>query len=394
MPKATQEQTRQHNRRLILKTIYAQDTVSRADVARMTALTRTTVSNVVSGLIADGYVAEIGYGRSSGGKRPILLRVEDRARTMLAIDLGNSTLRGSVVDLRGELLSTHNVPVIGRKGPAVVALIYQLIDSLLAENKAPLLGIGIGAPGIIDSENGIISEAVNLGWHNLPLKELLETRYDLPVHIANDSDAAAMGEFTFGGKRDLKNIIVVKIGQGISAGIILNGQLYHGDNFAAGEIGHVTVVEQGERCSCGNLGCLETVAASQVLVNKAKQLAQQKDSLLLQYAVSIEVINTDTVLQAGRNGDQAVLAMVAEIGRYLGIVIAHLLAVLNVQHIVIAGRTARFGDALLQPIRQTMQQRVLPQIAAKTIISRSQLKQNIVVQGAAALLMSRELGLV
>ena len=251
MPKATRKQTKEHNTQLVLKTIYDRGQTSRAEIARTTKLTKTTVSYIVSELIQNGLVEETGIGNSDGGKPPILLGVVDNARYLIGIDLANSEFRGAIIDLRGEIVQRFNLPVANRKADEALELVYTLVGKLLASTDVPILGIGIGTPGLMDPENGIVRRSVNLDWHNLPLRQLIERRCDLPCYIANDCQAAALGEYTFGGNSSKPNLIVVKVGRGIGSGIVLNGQLYYGDGFGAGEIGHLVVVSDGELCACG-----------------------------------------------------------------------------------------------------------------------------------------------
>jgi glucokinase-like ROK family protein len=257
------------------------------------------------------------------------------------------------------------------------------------------LGIGIGTPGITDTQQGIIYEAVNLGWSDLPLRELLTERYDVPVHVANDSQAAALGEFSFGFGEKVSNLVVVKAGSGISAGIVLNGRVFPGDNASPGEIGHVTAVPDGKLCTCGRHGCLETVASSRAIIESARTIVQtQPDSIMAQLAASTDMITTDLVLQAFDAGDTAVQALIVDVGRYLGTAVAYLSSILNIQHLIIAGRTARFGDKLLTAVRDQLDQSVLARIAQNTQIELSALETDIVILGAAALVLSRELGVV
>jgi predicted NBD/HSP70 family sugar kinase len=241
----------------------------------------------------------------------------------------------------------------------------------------------------------MVYEAVNLGWHNLPLKQLLEARYPFPIYIANDSQVAVLGEYIFGQNQEVPNLVVVKAGRGISAGVVLDGRLYIGEHSGQGEIGHVVVVENGELCRCGHVGCLETVASTRAVVEQAQAAARSnRASTLSRYAATPEAITTDVVFAAFVESDPAVCEIIANVGRYVGIAIAHLAALLNIQRIVIGGRLARFGDYLLEAIRQELSRRVLPKIAEETELSLSRLGENIVIQGGAALLLSQELELV
>lgn len=394
MKKAYQQQTKDHNTRLILKTIYNQCQISRADVARLTNLTRTTVSYIVSALMQDGLVAEVGQGAPKGGKPPILLSVADDARCLIGIDLAESEFRGAVFNLRGKIKHCHSLPIQDRDGDAALALVYKLIDEMIAAAHNPILGIGIGTPGLMDARRGVVRNAVNLDWHDLPLGDLLEERYKLPAYIANDSQVAALAESTFGDSQDTPNLIVIKAGRGIGAGIVLDRQLYYGDGFGAGEIGHVVVVENGDLCRCGRHGCLETVASSRAIIKRAQAVAQNNPgSTLHRFAATPQEINTDVVLLAFEAGDPALQSIVTEAGRYLGLAVANLVGALNVQRIVIAGSLARFGQALLEPIRQEVKQCSLAALADETTIEITRLGPDIVIQGAAALLLARELGL-
>ncbi|MBE7467969.1 MAG: ROK family transcriptional regulator [Anaerolineales bacterium] len=395
LQKATHEQTKIHNKNLVLKIIYDHHEVSRADIARITYLTPPTVSTTVAELIEEGLVEETGYGPSAGGKPPTLLRVVDDSRHLIGIDLANSEFRGAVINLRGQMIHQANVPVTPGNGQTALELVYQLIDRLMTAISRPLLGIGVGTPGLVDAQRGVVRKAVNLDWQDLSLRGLLETRYNLPVFVANDSHVAAVAEYVFGQERKTPNLIILKVGRGVSAGIVLNGRLHYGDGSGAGEIGHVRVVEQGALCSCGHYGCLETVTSSRFIVERAKAIAQENPhSLLHQFAPTPEAITTDVVIQAFEAGDEEVRQVIAEVGHYLGIAVANLIGTLNIQSILIGGRVARFGEPLLEPIRQEMKQRAMGMLADETQVSLSRLGQEIVILGAAALILTHELSLI
>jgi glucokinase-like ROK family protein len=394
MKKANSQQAKVHNRLLILRTIYNNARISRADIARVTGLNRATVSDAVTELMKDGVVAEVGIGSSVAGKPPILLSMVDDARYLIGIDLAESEFRGAVINLRGKIIHRLNLAINGRDGDAALASVYGLLDKLIPLAEGPILGIGIGTPGLINTRQRVVRNAVNLDWHDLPLGDLLDERYKMPVHIANDSQAAALAEFTFGDSKNISNLIVINIGRGTGAGIVLNRQLYYGDSFGAGEFGHVAIVENGERCRCGHYGCLETVTSSQAIVRSARAIAKNDlHSKLYRLVASPEEINMDIVSQAFEAGDDAIRTLITEVGRYLGFAAAILVGILNVNRIVIAGRVARFGQALLEPIKQEIKRRSLPGLADETVVEITTLGPDIVILGAAALLLNHELGL-
>lgn len=394
--KVTRAQSKSHNRGLVLKTIYGETETTRADIARQTRLARATVSQAVAELIDEGLVAEIGQKAPNGsGKPATLLRVVDGSRHLIGLDLANHEFRGAVFDLRGRLVHRLSVPVPQSDGDTALRLVYDLTGALLAAATSPVLGLGVGVPGLVDARQGVILETVHLDWQGLPLQDLLQQRYGLPVHIANDCHAAALAEYTFGEHEHTGNLVVLKVGPGVSAGIVVNGRLHYGDGHGAGEIGHVRVVEDGEPCPCGHLGCLETVVSRRVLLQRARAIARSDPhSRLLQFASTpAQITTTDMVLRAFQAGDPAVAEVVGEMGRALGSAVAGLVGVLNIEHILLAGSMARFGEALIAPMQHEMRQAAHARLADRTEIRLSGLGQDIVMLGAAALVLANELGL-
>jgi predicted NBD/HSP70 family sugar kinase len=379
--RATHQQTRTFNQQLVLRAIYDRSAVSRAELARVTGLTRTSISELVGDLLTDGLVEEAGRGPSTGGKAPILLRVRAAGRHLIGLDLGESHFTGAVVDLRGEVLRQTSVPLDGRDGQAAIELVYMLIDSLISGNgKSPLLGIGIGAPGLVDSRTGVVRWSVNLAWSDLPLGELVEQRYGVPVVVANDSQAAAVAELTFGVQSRPENLVVVRVGRGVGAGIILNGQVFHGDGSGAGEIGHTIIGDGRERCRCGRIGCLETVASMRAMVASASRVAPT-------------VTDDDSLVAALRAGDDKVRAVVAHAGQMLGLALAGLIGTINVRRVLLVGPAAELGDIWLGAVRERARASALPLLAEETEIELGEAQQNIVLLGASGLLMTHELGL-
>ncbi len=402
MEKATREQTKNHNTRLVLKTIYREVDVSRADIARITNLTRTTVSDIVAELIDEGLLVETGIGELAGGKPPILLRVEEGARQLICLDLSTTPFTGSLVNLRGTILHHQEVgPKLPDQGCAerggltcenALEAVNQLLDGLVASATAPVIGIGIGVPGLTDIAKGVVRRSVRLDWTDVPLRDLLEKHYHLPVYLSNDSHAAALAEYTFGEMRGAANLIVVRIVGGIGAGILLSGMLHYGDGFGAGEIGHLTVVDGGRLCSCGNHGCLETVALPSAIVQRMRELAEY-EWISFAGKVKPEEIDWAFVQQAFAAGDETVIELVQEAGRYLGTAIANLVSILNVHRILISGCYGTFGDTFLEAVRREVSRKALSTTANETQIVNTTLGPDIITLGVTALVLSNEMGL-
>ena len=378
--KATHHQTRTFNQQLVLRALYDDSPLSRADLARLTGLTRTSVSDLVGTLIDDGLIEEVGRGRSSGGKSPILLRVVPDGRLLIGLDLADSQFSGAVVNLRGDILRSMQLPLEGRDGEAAVDLVFRLVDALRGDDRSPLLGIGIGAPGVIDTRTGTVRWSVNLEWADLPLGPLVQRRYGVPVVVANDSHAAALAELTFFRRPRPNNLIVIKVGRGVGAGVIVNGQLFQGDGYGAGEIGHVSMGHEGAACRCGRAGCLETRTSMRALVDAAR---------------TVEPTITDEagLVTAFQSGVAGVRQVVLDAARELGSAVGWLIGVLNVRHVLLVGPVAALGEDWLDEVRRSALSSVLGLFARDTRIEFGHVHDDVVVLGASALLMERQLGL-
>lgn len=370
MKKATHQQTKQHNRDLVLRTIFANDPISRAEIARVTHLTRTTVSDVVSGLITEGLVDEVGRGESIGGKSPILLSVIADSRYLIGLNLAQDKFIGAVVNLRGEIKETVEVEVHDDNGGKALQLVYQILDQLIRKKHKPLVGIGVGTPGLINTREGIVLSAVNLEWENLPLGSLLQKKYKIPVLVLNDSQATAIGEYVYGNKhKPDENLIVVNVKYGIGAGILVNGQLFQGDGGGAGEIGHVVVQECGELCRCGKRGCLETISSARAVMQHLKV-----DSL-------------DAVHSAFEAGSTKAKESIERAARYLGISLANLIGTLNIQKIVLTGDMTRFGKSWLETVNASMRNAALTRMSEGTQLELGTLDYRACILGASAFLL-------
>ncbi len=378
--KATHQQTRTFNQQLVLRALHDHSPLSRADLARLTGLTRTSVGVLVGTLLDEGLIEEVGRGPSTGGKSPILLRVAPDGRHLIGLDLGEARFTGAVVNLRGEILRSLHLPLDGRNGDAAVDLVVQLVDALRTDDRPPLLGIGIGAPGIIDSSTGTVRWSVNLDWADLRLGPLLEQRYGVPVLVANDSHAAALAELTFLRRARPTNLIVIKVGRGVGAGIILNGQLFQGDGYGAGEFGHVSLGSGDAPCRCGRRGCLETVTSMRALVDAAG-------------AVEPSITDESGLVAAFLAGVTDIRRIVLDAARELGVSLGWLIGVLNVRHVLLVGPVAQLGDDWLNEVRRSARSSALPVLARDTQIEFGHVHDDVVVLGASALLMEQQLGL-
>ena len=394
--KATRAQTKEHNKRLILKAIYDQAPISRADLARFTKLTRASISNVVAPLLEEELVIETGLAHKNIGKPPTLLTINEDARHLISLDLANGAFHGNIFNLKGKVVERVDIPLDDRRGEDAVQLVFRLVEQLMEKVTRPLLGIGIGTPGVVEPRQGVVKSAINLNWMDLPLGPLLEERFELPVYLANDAQVAALAQYLFSSKKqDTENLILVKVGRGIGSGIVFGGEIFYGDGFSAGEIGHVVVDPSGVLCTCGHYGCLETKASTNALMEDVERIARANPSSKLYDLVKRgDELTPEAVLEAHLNNDFTIRPVIERSGRYLGAAIAHLVAALNIRNIYIAGSMAQFGPALLEPVQQEVDRLSFPALTNQINIRISDLGPEIVALGAAALVLNYEMGVV
>src|SRR5690606_31836146 len=279
--KVLPEHARSHNRALVLQTLYRSGPVSRADLARATGLTRVTVSDLVADLLADGLVVELGTrGDSRPGKPATLLDIHRDGYCIVGVDLSEyGVFRGAVLDLDGHLLERGEVAIQdGVVGAAATERVLGLVRTLLDATSVPVLGIGVGSPGVVDLA-GTVLRAPNLGWTDEPLQRIIAEATGLPALVANDANAAVLAEHSFGDA--LSDTMLIKVGHGVGSGLLLGGTPLYGNRFAAGEIGHVVVgTDGGEPCACGKSGCLETWMATPRLDARIAAEPDARDDIL------------------------------------------------------------------------------------------------------------------
>jgi predicted NBD/HSP70 family sugar kinase len=348
------EDTRRHHRSLILQQLFAEGPASRADLARATGLTRVTVSDLVGGLIADGLLGELGApAEIKVGKPPTLVGLLADAAHIVALDLSpDDRMTGAVIDLLGQVKARAEVPHQRASGEEAVSLAVGLAQQLRKSTDRPLLGVGVGTPGVVDGR-GVVLDAHNLKWAGVDLPGIIRRELDVPVYVANDANTAVLGEYTFGGTT-AADLMLLRIGVGVGAGLVVGGALVEGHSWAAGEIGHVVVDPAGPHCACGRTGCLETIVAVPHL----------------------------------RRGERPLAA----VGTVLGEALAPVVAALNLHEVVLAGPPDLLEGELREALEATVRQRVMAGSAADLVVRLSPLGDDVVLVGAAVLVLSGELG--
>lgn len=360
--KVLPEHARGHNRALVLQTLYHAGAMSRADLSRETGLTRVTISDLVAEFIADGIVVEMGVREAVGpGKPPILIDIDRVGHQIVGLDLsGTSAFVGAVLSLDGDVLERREVPrPDSADGDAVYAATLELARTLVAASTQPLLGVGIGTPGVVRPD-GVVLSSPNLGWTNFPLEAKLGVDLDLPVLARNDANAAVLAEYTFGDAK--ADFMLIKLGRGVGAGIITASQPLLGSRFAAGEIGHVVVgTDGGPRCACGKDGCLEAW---------------------------LSVSRMRAALDADPDAHDAILR---DSGTRMAIAIAPIVAALDLSEVVLSGPADLLDGILIDAAIETLHARTLEGVFEDVSVRLTH-QDDIVLRGAAVMVLSGQLG--
>jgi len=385
---------RRHNRAVVLELVRTQGPISRAALARTGHLSMPAVMDIVSGLLDEGLIQEIGVGPSSGGRRPVLLELVPQAYCAIGLEVGARTLRAVVTDLHATVTQRINVPSEMERGPeALLEQVRHVLDEILAQHIASfggVLGIGLALPApVLNSASMSFSPPSYPGWGQLQLGELMADGYGIPVLVDNDANAAALGELLYGAGRGVRNMFYVLVDRGIGGAAIVDGQLYRGSDGGAGELGHMFIDPESPMCGCGRYGCLQAIVGRASIAQRAQRALKLAGFAELD-GQPVADIGTDAVITAAQNGVEHMRTVLTESGNYLGIGIANVVNLLNPELVVLGGSTMRAGDLVLQPVIEVVQRRAFTNMAAKLPIVVGHLGEDASAVGAAALVL-REL---
>jgi glucokinase len=318
-------------------------------------------------------------------------------KPVLTVDLGGTKIIAAVVLPDGKIISRNYCLTTADEGPEIVIdrIVFAVNRAIAQANltTSEMIGIGIAAAGILDTERGVVTTSPNLQhWHNVPLRDILADRLGIVTYVINDANAAALGEHRFGAGIGFDNMIYLTVSTGIGGGVIIDGELCSGTDGCAGEVGHMTVEADGPQCHCGNFGCLEALASGWAVAKAAITRINngEKSSIVELVDGRLENITAETVAAAARRGDQLAADIVAEAANYLGIGLANLVNIFNPELIVIGGGLSKMGNMLLKPARKVIKGRAF-QLPAQTVsIVRARLGSNAGIVGAAAYVFDQQ----
>jgi predicted NBD/HSP70 family sugar kinase len=370
---------RDRNRAQVVAVLRQAGTASRADIARVTGLSRTTVSSLVGELELAGFVASVKDDAPSGtgrGRPGVRLALQPAAGAVLGIDFGHTHIRVAVADLSSRVLAErHRALDVDHAADAALETATKLAEEVLTEgsvDRAQIVGVGVGLPGPLDRLTGTVGSSVILpGWAGLRPTEELGRRLRLPIAVDNDANLGALAEFTLGAGRAATDIVYLKLSSGIGAGLVLGGLLHRGATGIAGELGHVLSTTEGRVCRCGNRGCLETVAAAPALLELLR--------------VSHGELTLPDLLRLAEEGDVGVRRVFGDAGRSIGRALADLVNAVNPELVVVGGDLSAVGEPLLDGIRASLERYALPAANAAVEVVPGVLGERAEVLGAVAL---------
>lgn len=348
----------------VLETVFWSSGISRAELATESGFSRSKANAATAALIERGMLDETGPQASSGGRRPETLLLAAGMGVLAAIDLGASSVDVALLAPDLTILASHGERIEISDGPGIVlSRIQEILRDLRKRcniRREQVIGIGMGAPGPVEFDSGLlVAPPIMPGWEGFSIREYLREEYAAPVFIDNDVNVMAMGEL-WRLHRKLPNFIVLKIGTGIGCGIVCNGMIYRGTNGSAGDVGHICVDPAGERCHCGNQGCVEVMAAGPAIARLGTEAAKAgKSSQLAQVFEEKGFITPEDVGQASRAGDVASNAIIKLSGKLIGQMLASAVNFFNPSHVFIGGGVSHIGPLLLAAIRQSVYQRSL-----------------------------------
>lgn len=371
------------NRSLILNIIVSHGPIARADVARRSGLSPATVTGITAELIAEELIVEKENGDSSGGRPPIMLRINPAGAFVVGMKLTETTVIGALTDLEANVIRQQSNPLPSREPEDVIACMAQLVHQLMGSDGFPhgkLLGIGIGLAGIVDSQRGMLRASPYFHWKELPIREMLSQQLDVAVYVDNDVNTLTQAEKWFGAGQNVEDFLVVTVGRGIGLGMVLRGQFYRGTGGGAGELGHTVITPGGRQCECGRKGCIETYVSEPGMLQSARE-ATAKGQLP-------EVTSIDHLLMLAEEGNAAAVKILASAGTTLGHAIANLVNLLNPSAVILGGEGVRMGDLFFEPLRKAVAANTYTPLYADLRLQITPWGDDAWARGAASLVLS------
>jgi len=377
------------NRSIILRTIRHYGPISRSEIAKKNKISPTTVTAAVKELIRQGLVYEDGVGISTGGRKPVLVRFSSDSKFIIAVAITNSSIKIAEMNLEAKVRRQKVFPVYNLTGKLVIDYLLKSIGQFLEEysDLTKCIGISIISPGIINVDKGVIYENTKLKLKNIPLKEMVEKQFKLKTWLENDANAIALAEKRFGAYKKFKNLIYITIGDGVGAGIIVNGSIFRGCRGGAGEVGHTSIDKNGIPCDCGNTGCLENYVSWPAICSKVlSSVAQGKHTMMSELVKGdISRITPSIFRDALKKNDQLAKEIMKDTAAYLATGMVNLVNLLNPDIIILGGKVAYDNQFLLSQVKKLVFQKALNILTDKLEICPTSLEKDFRMIAAATI---------
>lgn len=376
--KANRGLMREINRSVILNLIKTNGPISRADIANRIGLSPATVTSITGILIDEDLVFEKETGDSSGGRPPILLDLNPRGGFVIGIKLMEMQAVAALTDLNATVLEKIQTDIKSKEPREVVECLVQLVHDLIRDGGIPqerLLGVGIGLAGVVDSTRGILRKSPFLGWKDVPLRQMMQERLNVPIFLDNDVNTLTLGEKWLDDGVHVDNFIVVTVGRGIGMGIVLNGQIFRGSAGGAGEFGHLVINSEGPLCDCGKRGCLESYLGEGALLKQA-----QKE-------LGADIHTIEDLIRAAEMGDERAVNILKSSGYLLGQQLANLINLFNPRLIIISGEGVRMGDVFFDGMQHAIEEHAVFELMQDTEIRINSWGDDVWARGAASLVI-------
>ena len=381
------------NRSRVFEVLRTARLISRAKLAQQTGLSRATISILADEFLQIGLAEEVGFGDSTGGRPPVVLKFKPDAVLALGARMRDHEWGIAVTNLNAQVLHQINVPITDGTPETAVEALKQGVASLKAQvdEQRILPAIGLGTPGLVDIHAGVIKTAVDVSWFNVPIREMVEAALGMKAFVTNRSKVGALAELWHRSEQGIRELIYVAIGTGVAAGIVHEGKLFMGANSSEGELGHVTIFPDGPLCPCGNKGCLQQLVSGEAIANRAREKLRQNGDTILHTLIGShpERITADVVFQAAEQGDSLAKEIIDETAIYLGIALANIVNLFNPELIVLGGPVGQKGEILLEPLRAEVRRRAMAYPLSATQIITTDLGSKAGTVGAATLVLQR-----
>jgi glucokinase-like ROK family protein len=390
------ELMKDYNKKSVLKIIQNRGPISRAEIANMIDLSRPSVSGIVSQLMDEGWIRELTTEKNERGRKPRPLEIDPNSKFAIGVEIGAFKVRVIVCNLHAIIVESESFSM-NQESSAMDVLdkICRIVNEkkrlYQGENKQ-VIGIGIGMHGAVDPIKGVALFAPNLGWKHIDLKDYIEKNTELLTIIENDCNSSALGELWFGHGLGEDKFITVLVDYGIGSSIINDGKIYRGVHHIAGQIGHITVDEDGPKCTCGNYGCLEVMASEPAIIKQLKKRIRLGErSILTQNTDDMSKIEIKDIYTAAKNGDKLSQDVIERAGRYLGLGFANLINLFDPKFLIIGGGIVEVADIVVPIIKDIIRIKVMGDEAKEIPILVSSFGQNLYSIGAATLVIEKEI---